>query len=629
VGRIPAKPKDKQRATPETEAVEADDFFSLPGVGLESPAATVVPGNREIRPEPGPLLDPAPLGDIETEEDVDDDVSPPSIEDTGDQVATSAPVNDAAPTPAYQVLSLSEHELEIAVGDRVWHATGFNIKRLGVYGLTLKVWGVTHEGERNFFVGDVNLARSRSRSEFVCNLTGYLVFPEEVIRRDLHVLVTALESLTRENLRKQTAEKQVHVKTFEATGDELAAAEAYLREHDLLTGTLYDDLEKLGFVTQPGTRWGALVLYLVATSRKLSRPLSVLSLGLASSGKSMGQEIMQGLLPDDEFYSFTRLTPKSLSHFGPHDLTNKALFLDEFTARGDDGSMSQLKSLLSRGFLTTSLASLNRVTGVVETVSKDVHGPVSFFSAITHERGLDDELRSRFLILPVDESSEQTRRVMEKMLERDTEDGLRQEGERREIRRKYRLIQKVLKSVKVIIPEAWREKIKFNSQRITYRRKFQMYLSLVCVITLHRQFQRRVSRLPDPSTGGETTFITAEAEDIRLANQIMENLFAVATDELNPVNRRVYEQIKVFCQAEASAKGLPETEVSFTRREIRYAAQLDETPTRRAFEQLLQLEYVEKVRGGDQGSRHFYRLSHSADGHESDGLHLWTPGEGT
>jgi hypothetical protein len=247
------------------------------------------------------------------------------------------------------------------------------------------------------------------------------VFPEEIIRRDLHVLVTALESLTRENLRKQTAEKQVHVKTFEVTGDELAAAETYLREHDLLTGALYDDLEKLGFVTQPGTRWGALVLYLMATSRKLSRPLSVLSLGLASSGKNVGQEIMQGLLPDDEFYSFTRLTPKSLSHFGPHDLTKKALFLDEFTARGDDGSMSQLKSLLSRGFLTTSLASLTRVTGVVEAVSKDVHGPVSFFSAITHERGLDDELRSRYLILPVDESSEQTRRVMEKMLERVTE----------------------------------------------------------------------------------------------------------------------------------------------------------------------------------------------------------------
>ncbi|MBL8992214.1 MAG: hypothetical protein JNM63_02665, partial [Spirochaetia bacterium] len=341
-----------------------------------------------------------------------------------------------------------------------------------------------------------------------------------------------------------------------------------------------------------------------------------------------GQEVIASLIPDDEVYTFTRLSPKSLSHFGRHDLVHRALFLDEFVGNEDESS-SQLRALLSRGSITTGISTVDTATGKVLTVTKDVLGPIALFSSTTNENKIDDETRSRFVILPIDESEDQTKRVFGTMVSQSTARGFLLGHEREEIRRRYRMIQKVLRPLGVVIPDEWRDKIEFNSARISQKRRFQGYLSFLSAVALHRQYQREIKTLVMPDGRG-IEVVEVTRDDIVLTNRVIERLYPEAPDDLNPVDRRMLADIREYCDRQGENAGVPATDVSFTRRDIREASRWDPTPCRRTFERLLELEYIERQYGRAR-SRSHYRLSGVTTGPDSTGPggtakpRLWCP----
>lgn len=526
---------------------------------------------------------------------------------------------------AYRIETFTTHEIEVRIGDRLYQITGANLKRLNDFGMTLKLTWKTPEGFEKFFISDLNLARAKSRHDFISEAQEFLFVSEDTIKEDLFTLIGAMERLQRENLTRLEAEKTNTRRVFAMREEEEREAMEYLAKHDVLTECLHGDLEALGYA---GDTLGKDVLYLAATSRKLAKPISVLSVANSSAGKSFGQEVISSLLPPDEVYSYTRLSPKSLSHYGRNDLVHKAFFLDELVGSEDEGS-SQLRSLLSRGYMTTAYASVDPQTGKVATLEREVMGPIALFTSTTHEEMIDDETRNRFLILPVDESRDQTERVMRSMVDRGTEQGIISGGERERLRRKYQVIQKVLRPLHIALPEAWKECIRFNSERISHKRRFEGYLSLVSAVCLHRQFQKPVRKLKDPVSGKEVEVIHVEAGDIRLANRIMDRLFAASVGDLNPVNRKMLGDIEAFCRAQGEATGMPVSEVPFTRRDIRDASHWEHVPCRRAFEKLLDMEYIERTFGRER-NRHYYRLALGQDGQVSreNGLQLWAPAAG-
>ena len=178
----------------------------------------------------------------------------------------------------------------------------------------------------------------------------------------------------------------------------------------------------------------------------------------------------------------------------------------------------------------------------------------------------------------------------------------------------------------IMVPDAWKEKIEFNSERVAHKRKFEGYLSFVYAICLHRQFQRERKMGKDRVTGAEVEMITVAADDISLANRVMIRLFGASLDELNPVNRRMLADIETYCKTKAKELGLPAHEVPFTRRDIRGAAHWEHIPCRRAFEKLYEMEYIERSWGGAK-AKHYYRLSLDEDGRliHSGELKLWEP----
>lgn len=521
-----------------------------------------------------------------------------------------------SPGPAsYQILTVTRHEIEIVVADREYQVTGANLRKLNDFSVTLKLSAFAKSGEKKFFISDLNLARSKSRKDFVDEAEAFFMISPDILGEDLLLLIEALEKLQRENLARLDEEKAIVRKTFALKDDEEARAIEYLSKKDVLNECLLKDLEKLGYV---GDEIGKKVLYLAATSRKFLHPVSVLSVANSSAGKSFAQEMILSLMPDDEVLTFTRLSPMSLSHFGRNDLRHKLINIDELSGIDPVEAMYQLRSLISRGSLTAGFTSIDRQTGRMETLHKEVLGPVAVMTSTTHEELIDDETRNRFLILTTPESEEQTRRVMRSMLFGYTREGHLFEKEREKILRKYKVIQKILRPLTVLFPLEWLEKLEFSAERIAYKRRFRGYLSLIASIALHRQFQREV-RVEDG-----ISFIDVEKPDIEDANILMNALYENESPDLSPVNQKMILDIERFCKDRAKETQMQYFEIPFSRRDLREFCGWEETPCRRAFEALEQLEFIRRSYGVEGRARWYYKLSAPLE-EMGSGLKLWTP----
>ena len=228
------------------------------------------------------------------------------------------------------------------------------------------------------------------------------------------------------------------------------------------------------------------------------------------------------------------------------------------------------------------------------------------------------------MILPVDESAEQTLRVMKSLIYQNTKKGILAGKEKELIQRKYKAIQKCLRKVILIMPDDLAESITFNSERISYKRRFSWYLSLIHSIALHRQYQRKIFTEKD-STGKLFDMIYIEKRDVIDANRIITELFGTTLGELNPVNEKCLNDITRYCKEKSKELNMKYYEIMFTRKEIRDYANWEHMPLRRAFEKLFDMEYIVRSFGKDR-ARFYYKLNIDEEtGDDGIKLNLYTP----
>jgi hypothetical protein len=545
------------------------------------------------------------------------DTAAPVVPEVPQEVLAPPP---APPLPSYRIQAHTRHEIEIVIEDRLYRLTNFSLKKLCEFSATIKLSSGRDE-HQHFILSEINLARSRSRQDFYSEARDILFLSEEAVKGDLFLLMDALEKLQRENLTKLEAQQSDMKKVFTLQEGEDIEALNFLTNRDVLNECLLKDLERLGYV---GDETGKKVLYLAGTSRKFSHPVSVLSIANSSAGKSFAQETVLSLMPCDEVLSFTRITPMSLSHFGKTELQNRILHVDELTGVEQDEAIYQLRSLISRGMVSAGYTSIDRQTGRMETVQKEVLGPVSVMTSTTHEELIDEETRSRFLILTTPEDEEQTRRVMVSMVNSQTREGFLREREREQIIRKYQVIQKVLRPLEVWVPSEWAEHLTFSAQRIAYKRRFRGFLSLLFSVALHRQHMKKIHTEADRA-GKPFDFIYVDKADIEEANGLMSALYGEASPDLSPVNRKMMVDITAFCKNKAKETQLKHSEIPFSRRDLREASGWENTPCRRAFEALEQMEYIRRVYGVEGGSSRWYYVLCGAEGDLGGGMNLWAP----
>jgi hypothetical protein len=157
------------------------------------------------------------------------------------------------------------------------------------------------------------------------------------------------------------------------------------------------------------------LLYLCGTSRLFPKAMHVAIKGPSAGGKSEARKHVLKYFPPESVFSFTALSERALLYVG-EDFSHKILSMGEAYNREEVKFQDYiLRELMSEGVLRYPVVQKQR-DGTMETVTIEKHGPVAFMVTTTLNN-LHPENETRMLSIEVDDSAQQTRRVMEMVAE--------------------------------------------------------------------------------------------------------------------------------------------------------------------------------------------------------------------
>lgn len=442
-------------------------------------------------------------------------------------------------------------------------------------------------------VDTLDLYQAKQRQVFAKCAASELRVEEHILQRDLGRLLLKLEQVIEE--RAKAAESPV-VAPAAMTVAQTQEALAFLRDQNL-TERIMADVERVGLVGEPHN---ALVAYLACISRKLSTPLAVLIQSTSAAGKSLLMDTVLALVPAEDRVHYSAMTGQSLFYLGETDLKHRILAIAE--EEGVRQAAYALKVLQSQGELTIASTGKDPATGMLVTQQYRVEGPVMLFLTTT-AIDVDEELVNRCLVLTINESREQTRRILARQRSGRTLAGLVATSDAESVRQRHQNAQRLLRPLAVVNPYA--EDLTFLDDRTRMRRDHAKYLTLIEAITLLRQHQREIKTLRQ--AGAVIEYIEVTLEDIALANRLAHEVLGRSLDELPPQTRRVLGLIEAFVTERMQHCAILRADVRFTRRELRNRCGMSDAAIRVHLERLVAMEYV-RIVAGKNGQRFEYEL---------------------
>jgi len=326
-------------------------------------------------------------------------------------------------------------------------------------------------------------------------------------------------------------------------------------------------------------------------------PLAVQILASSGAGKSHLQEAVLSLCPEEDLIKLTSLTDQALFYKGQDSLKHKALAIAEVAGAG--GARYALRNLISEKRLSIETTIKNPLTGRLETQLNVVYGPTAVFETTTSP-DTDPETKSRYILLSIDESAEQTRAILAAQRQSHTLEGLKRKRQRETLFKKHHAFQRLLRPLAVLNP--FEPLLTYGDDRLIFRRDHSKYLNLILSITFLHQMQRPLKH--DPEVGD---FIETTLEDIKLANELATELFGQSLDDLSAPGRQLLELISQLVQKRCRDLNLPLEKFIFSRRELREALGWSEYRLRTHLRELVEFEYLVPT-SGRHGQRYAYRL---------------------
>lgn len=443
------------------------------------------------------------------------------------------------------------------------------------------------QGRRQF--DGLDLVSSRARRAFAAEVERVWGIEADSIEADLRELVDRIE---RE--REKAPRKAAALEPVQLSESDREAGIALLASPDLID-QIADDIERLGYV---GERMNSLLVYLCATSRKLSSPLSVIIVSESASGKSYLVETVRKLIPPADVVAVTSLSDQALNYFD--DLEHKFLILGE--AVHSEVVEHQLREMLSAKELRRLVTVKDPETG--RMVSRMVSKPVLVSSVMsgTNYR-LNAENASRCFLIGTDESDEQTRRIHEAQRRRYTLSEMkRREREVPVTIARHRAAQSLLEPVRVVNPLA--PYLDFPSHQMRLRRDHERFLDLMASVAFLRQKQK------EKHTEGAFSYVEVDLTDYRIAWEIMVGgVLSRSLGALPTSADRLLEAIRRYVTERARTRREEPVEVSFTQRVIREVTGASQSWVKQNLRTLVEYEYVDVVRGGSARSRGYYRIA--------------------
>ena len=377
-------------------------------------------------------------------------------------------------------------------------------------------------------------------------------------------------NILKEEEKPQITEEKKSIKSTEerAVKSNNTNAIEFLKGKDLLK-RLNEQIGKSGIVGEENSR---LLLFLIIISYMNKSPIHGIVQGSSGSGKTHIIGSIADLMPGEDVLRFTRITESSLYNWGEFDLFRKIIIIEDLDGLKEE-ALYALRELISNQFLSSSV-SMKDKKGNNKSTRKEVKGQFSSLSATTKGETYEDNMSRSFLIA-VDESKEQTQRII-------THQNKRNAGEidPKEKQIAVGFIQQIVRSLKyyeVINPFATRLLLPEKVHKI--RRLNEMYQAVIKQVTFLNQYQR------EQTADGK---LITEIEDIEQATEILFESIVLKVDELDGSLRQFFERLKKYTK---------QKDTEFTQREIRQEMNISKTQLQRFINSLLELEYI-KYKGG-------------------------------
>jgi DNA primase len=436
-----------------------------------------------------------------------------------------------------------------------------------------------------FHIDTVDFYISRSRRIFISEVARLFCETVEVIEADVNRLIGQVEAYAQKQLEGSQSQAVLVSDTDKAEALKLG-------RHPDLAGEILRDMEKLGLI---GEATNKLIGYLVMTSRKMPDPLALLTLSGSGAGKSLLQDTILCLCPDEDLIKLTSLTDRALFYKGEDSLKNKVLAVEELA--GAMGADYAIRNLISAKKLVIESTIKNPLTGKLETQVNTVNGPTAVFQTTTNPR-TDAETRSRFILIGVDESPEQTRAILAAQRQSHTREGWRRRLAREAILKRHQSFQRLLRPLKIINP--FEPLLSYPDESLLVRRDQPKYLNLILAVTFLYQLQRPMQN--DAELGD---YIETTLDDIAIANELAHQLFGHSLDDLSRPSRELLELTYQYVCRQAATKKT--NDVTFNRRELREAFKWGDTRLRTHLDELVEMEYLVPL-SGRFGQTYQYRL---------------------
>jgi hypothetical protein len=166
------------------------------------------------------------------------------------------------------------------------------------------------------------------------------------------------------------------------------------------------DIRRVGHV---GEERVTKLIYLAVTSRLLAKPVSCAMKGPSAAGKSAAVERVLSFFPGEAYYALTGMSERALA-YSKEPLEHRMLVVYELAGMASDWASYLIRSLLSEGCVRYETVEKTSEGMEAKLIERD--GPTGLICTTTAV-SLHPENETRLLSLPVDDTSQQTKAVMQ------------------------------------------------------------------------------------------------------------------------------------------------------------------------------------------------------------------------
>ena len=405
--------------------------------------------------------------------------------------------------------------------------------------------------------------------ESSCKLiAGKLGLRKDAIEADLMQLTTLLEQYRDKQQFKANGRQESKIQVPAATATKCIE---FLKTENLIQ-RINELIGKAGITGEETNR---ILLFVIASSYKMSDTLHALIQGSSGSGKTRLLKVISYLMPDEDVKRYTRVTDNSFYNQDEYFFVNKLICFEDLDGLKEDAQLA-VRELQSNDILRTS-TSIKDASGKISGGERTVRGPIASLACTTRGEIYEDNISRSFLIA-VDESKEQTLKIIR--YQNEVSAGMVDPQEQKKTSQFIQNCIRLLKPYEVINPYA--NKIQLPESAHKIRRLNELYQSFVKQITLLNQYQRKQDK--------QGRLIT-ETADLQTACEILFESIVLKVDELDGSLRQFFERLKSH---------LKDKEQDFTQREIRQTMNISKAQCSRFFNHLQSMEYLTAKYSGNQ-----------------------------